>query len=111
MIDIIGVFKGYGFKGVTYRWGIKKLLRKIYKGLRKVVCIGVWYLVRVFYFVVRVGQFGYYYRIEINKKIYRIGRGIYIKDGKVVKNNVSTEYDFIDKVIIFMVSLFLLLIL
>lgn len=107
MIDVIGVIKGYGFKGVIYRWGIKKLFRKIYKGLRKVVCIGVWYLVRVLYSVVRVGQFGYYYRIEVNKKIYRIGRGIYIKDGKVIKNNVSIEYDLIDKFIIFMVSFFI----
>merc|ERR1712106_103414 len=36
MIDIIGVTKGHGFKGVTSRWGTKKLPRKTHKGLRKV---------------------------------------------------------------------------
>ena len=38
MIDVIGVTKGHGFKGVTSRWGTKKLPRKTHKGLRK-VCI------------------------------------------------------------------------
>merc|ERR1712141_949400 len=35
-IDIIGVTKGHGFKGVTSRWHTKKLPRKTHKGLRKV---------------------------------------------------------------------------
>ena len=38
MIDVIGVTKGHGFKGVTSRWHTKKLPRKTHKGLRK-VCI------------------------------------------------------------------------
>lgn len=99
MIDIIGVSKGHGFKGVTYRWGTKKLPRKTHKGLRKVACIGAWHPARVSYSVARAGQFGYHHRTEINKKIYRIGRGIHTKDGKVVKNNASTEYDLTDKAI------------
>ena len=36
MIDVIGVTKGHGFKGVTSRWHTKKLPRKTHKGLRKV---------------------------------------------------------------------------
>ena len=40
MIDIIGVTKGHGFKGVTSRWHTKKLPRKTHKGLRK-VCTNV----------------------------------------------------------------------
>lgn len=104
MIDIIGVSKGHGFKGVTYRWGTKKLPRKTHKGLRKVACIGAWHPARVSYSVARAGQFGYHHRTEINKKIYRIGRGIHTKDGKVVKNNASTEYDLTDKSITPMVS-------
>merc|ERR1712099_101562 len=39
MIDLIGVTKGKGFKGVTSRWHTKKLPRKTHKGLRKVACI------------------------------------------------------------------------
>merc|ERR1719350_1188633 len=40
MMDIVGVTKGHGFKGVTSRWHTKKLPRKTHKGLRKVACIG-----------------------------------------------------------------------
>lgn len=99
MIDAIGVTKGKGFKGVTSRWHCKKLPRKTHKGLRKVACIGAWHPSRVQFTVARAGQKGYHHRTEINKKIYRIGKGIHTKDGKVVKNNASTEYDTTDKAI------------
>lgn len=36
MIDVIGVTKGHGFKGIISRWHCKKLPRKTHKGLRKV---------------------------------------------------------------------------
>lgn len=36
MIDVIGVTKGRGVKGVTSRWHTTKLPRKTHKGLRKV---------------------------------------------------------------------------
>lgn len=97
MIDVIGVTKGKGFRGVTFRWGTKKLPRKTHKGLRKVACIGAWHPARVSFAVARAGQCGYHHRTEMNKKIYRIGTGIHTKDGKVVKNNASTEYDLSDK--------------
>merc|ERR1712179_455221 len=92
-IDIIGVTKGKGFKGVTSRWHCKKLPRKTHKGLRKVACIGAWHPSRVQFAVARAGQKGYHHRTEINKKIYRIGAGIHTVDGKLVKNNGSTEFD------------------
>jgi len=97
MIDVIGVTKGKGYKGVTSRWHTKKLPRKTHKGLRKVACIGAWHPSRVGFSVARGGQKGYHHRTEINKKIYRIGQGIHTKDGKVIKNNASTEYDITDK--------------
>ena len=75
MIDVIGVTKGHGFKGVTSRWHTKKLPRKTHEGLRKVACIGAWHPSRIQYTVPRAGQKGYHHRIEINKKIYRIGEG------------------------------------
>uniref|UniRef100_A0A7N8WVU2 60S ribosomal protein L3 n=1 Tax=Mastacembelus armatus TaxID=205130 RepID=A0A7N8WVU2_9TELE len=34
---------------------------------------------------------------QINKKIYKIGQGYHTKDGKLVKNNASTEYDLSNK--------------
>merc|ERR1711934_579046 len=98
-IDIIGVTKGHGFKGVTSRWHTKKLPRKTHKGLRKVACIGAWHPSRVQYSVARAGQKGYHHRTEINKKIYRIGLGIHTKDGKVEKNNTATEFDPTEKTI------------
>jgi large subunit ribosomal protein L3e len=99
MIDCIGVTKGKGLKGVVSRWHVKKLPRKTHKGLRKVACIGAWHPSRGQFSVARVGQKGYHHRVEINKKIYRIGKGIHTKDGKIVKNNAATEYDTTDKAI------------
>merc|ERR1712141_309078 len=97
MIDVIGVTKGHGFKGVTFRWGTKKLPRKTHKGLRKVACIGAWHPSRIQSTVPRAGQKGYHHRTEVNKKIYRMGAGYKMKDGKLVKNNAATEYDISDK--------------
>merc|ERR1712083_7682 len=64
MIDIIGVTKGKGMKGVTSRWHTKKLPRKTHKGLRKVACIGAWHPARVGFSVARAGQKGYHHRTE-----------------------------------------------
>merc|ERR1712119_198668 len=97
LIDIIGVTKGKGMKGVTSRWGTKKLPRKTHKGLRKVACIGAWHPSRVQFTVARAGQKGYHHRTERNKKIYRMGAGFAMKDGKLVKNNAATDYDLADK--------------
>merc|ERR1712088_98932 len=99
MIDCIGVTKGKGFKGVTSRWHTKKLPRKTHKGLRKVACIGAWHPARVGFSVARAGQKGYHHRTEINKKIYRMGKGVHQDGGKVVKNNASTDYDLTEKTI------------
>merc|ERR1711876_51566 len=97
MIDLVGVTKGKGFKGVTSRWHTKKLPRKTHKGLRKVACIGAWHPSRIQYTVARAGQKGYHHRTEINKKIYDIRDGFHMKDGKLVKNNAATDYDLADK--------------
>merc|ERR1712227_81726 len=59
MMDIIGVTKGHGFKGVTSRWHTKKLPRKTHKGLRKVACVGAWHPSRIQSTVPRAGQKGY----------------------------------------------------
>jgi len=95
MIDCIGVTKGRGFKGVVSRWHVRKLPRKTHKGLRKVACIGAWHPARIRFTVARAGQKGYHHRTEINKKIYRIGKGFHRdKDGQLVTpSNASTEFD------------------
>uniref|UniRef100_A0A8D2G2I1 Large ribosomal subunit protein uL3 n=1 Tax=Theropithecus gelada TaxID=9565 RepID=A0A8D2G2I1_THEGE len=83
MIDVIGVTKGKGYKGVTSRWHTKKLPCKTHRGLHKVACIGAWHPARVAFSVARVGQKGYHHCTEINKKIYKIGQGYLIKDGNI----------------------------
>merc|ERR1711994_408074 len=98
-IDVIGVTKGHGFKGVTSRWHTKKLPRKTHEGLRKVACIGAWHPSHIQFTVARAGQKGYHHRTEINKKIYDIRDGFHTKDGKLIKNNASTEYDMSEKTI------------
>lgn len=118
---------------MTSRWHTKKLPRKTHKGLRKVACIGAWHPARVGYTIARAGQKGYYHRTEINKKvsdqfpakpsielsliaeitfliffcpqIYRIGRGVHVQNGKVIRNNASTNYDTSQKTITPMVTL------
>jgi len=96
-IDVIGMTKGHGFEGVTKRWGTTKLPRKTHKGLRKVACIGAWHPARVSVAVPRAGQHGNYHRTEINKKIYRVGKGFYEENGKKITNNASTAYDLTQK--------------
>jgi len=90
MIDVMGITKGKGFEGVTTRWGVTRLPRKTHKGLRKVACIGAWHPARVSFTVARAGQNGYHHRVEINKKIYKLGAA---EDGK----SCMTESDLTEK--------------
>jgi len=97
MLDVIGASKGHGRKGVTARWHCKKLPRKTHKGLRKVACIGAWHPSRIQSTVARAGQKGYHHRTDVNKKVYRVGKAQHAKDGKLVKNTGSTDYDLTEK--------------
>ena len=90
MIDVIGVSKGHGYEGVTTRWGTSHLPRKTHRGLRKVACIGAWHPAKVQYSVARAGQNGYHHRTEMNKKVYKMGKG-------GVENNATTEFDLTEK--------------
>jgi large subunit ribosomal protein L3e len=93
MIDICGVTKGKGYTGVTARFGVRKLPRKTHRGLRKVGCIGAWHPARVSWTVARAGQSGYFHRTEMNKKVYRLGRGAV----HGVKNSAMTDFDLTEK--------------
>jgi large subunit ribosomal protein L3e len=94
MIDILGVTRGKGMQSTTKRFGTKRLPRKTHRGLRRVGCIGAWHPARVRFEVPRAGQLGYHHRTDINKKIYRIGKGIRYEGGK---NNATTESDLTEK--------------
>ncbi|CDI77864.1 60S ribosomal protein L3, putative [Eimeria acervulina] len=90
MLDVIGVTKGHGVKGVVSRFGVTRLPRKTHRGLRKVACIGAWHPARVQFQVPRHGQKGYFHRTEMNKKVYRIGVGSDPRNG-------STDADLTEK--------------
>uniref|UniRef100_A0A2K5Q2H3 60S ribosomal protein L3 n=1 Tax=Cebus imitator TaxID=2715852 RepID=A0A2K5Q2H3_CEBIM len=60
MINVIGVTKGKGYKGVA--------------------CVAAWHPARVAFSVAHAGQKVYHHHTEINKKIYKIGQGYLIKD-------------------------------
>jgi len=92
MIDVLGVTKGRGIDGVITRWGVSRLPRKTHRGLRKVACIGAWHPARVQFQVPRAGQNGYHHRVEINKKIYRMGE-------KDQENDATTDHDLTEKMI------------
>ena len=88
-IDVMGVTKGHGYTGVIKRFGVRHLPRKTHRGLRKVACIGAWHPARVQWTVARAGQYGFFKRTEVNKKIYRVGtEGL---------RNATTEYDITSK--------------
>jgi large subunit ribosomal protein L3e len=97
MIDTIAITKGKGYEGVTTRWGVTRLARKTHRGLRKVGCVGAWHPARVKFSVPRAGQNGYHHRTEMNKKIYRLGKGSKVmlddkKTGEYVAN-ANTDHD------------------
>jgi len=91
----LGVTKGKGFQGVIKRFGVKHLQKKSHRGYRKVGCVGAWHPSRIRWSVPRAGQLGYHHRTEMNKKIYRIGKGT--RGG--CNNNASTSADLTDKTI------------
>merc|ERR1712144_111527 len=94
MIDTHAITKGKGYEGVVTRWGVTRLPRKTHKGLRKVACIGSWHPSRVKFSVARAGQNGYHHRTEINKKVYRIAKGVRGADDKITNpSNATTDFD------------------
>lgn len=95
-IDSIGNTKGKGWEGVIHRYGAKRLQKKTHRGRRKIACIGPWNPKRISWAVGRGGQMGYHHRVEINKRIYRIGAAA--AEG-VVNETGSTSYDLTKKAI------------
>ncbi len=72
-IDTISVTKGKGFQGPMKRCGVRHLQKKSRKTVRGVGCLGPWHPSRVMYTIARAGQMGYHNRVEINKRLIKIG--------------------------------------
>ncbi|MHA1263822.1 MAG: 50S ribosomal protein L3 [Candidatus Helarchaeota archaeon] len=72
-IDISAVTKGKGFQGPMKKFGIKKLPRKSRKTVRGVGAIGPWKPSQTMWTIARSGQMGFHQRVELNKRILKIG--------------------------------------
>jgi large subunit ribosomal protein L3 len=72
-IDVSAVSKGKGFQGPMKKFGIKKLPRKSRKTVRGVGSIGLWTPARLMWTIPRSGQMGFHQRVEVNKRIMKIG--------------------------------------
>ena len=93
-IDTISVTKGKGFQGPIKRCGVRHLQKKSRKTVRGVGCLGPWHPSRVMYTVARAGQTGFHNRVELNKRLIKIGekgeeitpKGGFIRYG-IIKND------------------------
>ena len=88
MTEVIGATKGKDYKGVTSHWHTTKLPHKTHRGLCKGACTGAWHTTWVAFSEAWAGQKGYYHCTEINKKIYNMKQGYFIKEGILIKNNL-----------------------
>jgi len=78
-IDVASISKGKGHVGPVKRFGIRILARKSRKTKRGVGCIGAWPPMHVMSSVPAAGQLGFFQRVELNKRILKIG-----SDGKEI---------------------------
>lgn len=92
MIDVIGVTEGKGTEGSPATGTARSCPARPTEGC-KGVCIEAWPPAQVAFSVVQAGQQGYRHCTEINKKVYKSGQGYLIKDGKLMENSASTDYD------------------
>ena len=74
MIDTIGVTKGHGYQGVVTRCRATRLPCKTHRGLDKAAFFKAWHTACVSFIMARAGQRGYYHKVGMNKKVYKIGK-------------------------------------
>lgn len=93
-VDACGVTLGKGFQGPMKRYHVRHLQKKSRKTVRGIGCIGPWHPARVTYFVARAGQIGCHNRVEINKRLIKVGekgeeitpKGGFVRYG-IIKND------------------------
>jgi large subunit ribosomal protein L3 len=72
-IDISSVTKGKGFQGPVKKFHVKKLQRKSRKTVRGIGTLGPWKPARTLWLIPRSGQMGFHQRVELNKRIIKVG--------------------------------------
>ncbi|KAM7318639.1 hypothetical protein ACRRTK_021751 [Alexandromys fortis] len=97
MADVIGVTKGNSYKGVIVAGVQRNSLARPTGGCKRLPVLALGTLPEWPSLWLRLGRKATHHRTEINKKINKIGQGYLIKDGKLIKNNASTDYDLSDK--------------
>jgi len=75
LIDVAAITKGKGFEGPVKRWGVITLDAKHARSSkhRRVGTLGPWTPSKVRWTVPQAGQTGFHQRIELNKRIIKIG--------------------------------------
>ncbi len=79
IVDVGAVTKGKGWQGEIKRFGIARQRRKATGKIRHVGTLGPWHPHYVMYYVPRAGQTGFHNRVELNKQILVIDKGLPIK--------------------------------
>ncbi|MBI5635958.1 50S ribosomal protein L3 [Candidatus Micrarchaeota archaeon] len=88
-LDIIAVTKGHGWQGLVKRMGVALQPRKATKRRRHGGSLGGETQAKIMYTVPRAGQYGYFRRTELNKKVLTVSEKPFekpIKNFGVMKN-------------------------
>ena len=88
--------QGQRLQEVTSCWHANKLPCKTHQRLHQVAFFESYYPAWVTLSIALTGQKGYHHNTKINK-IYKINQGYFIKEGKLINNNASSDYDLSDK--------------
>ncbi len=72
-IDTASVTKGKGFQGPVKKFHVKKLQRKSRKTVRGIGTLGPWKPTRVLWLIAHAGQMGFHQRVELNKRVIKVG--------------------------------------
>ncbi|MCE3051110.1 60S ribosomal protein L3 [Datura stramonium] len=98
MIDIISFTEDKGYEGVVTHWGVTRLPRKTHTGLRILLVLVSGITVEFHLRWPVFGQNEYHHRIEMNKKVYKLGKGwtrVFMQPNQVCRRECHYSYGWI----------------
>lgn len=100
-IDTVSISKGKGWAGVIKRFKVARGYRKGTGKIRHVGVLGPWHPAKVMFTVPHSGHMGYNYRLEMNKRVLKIGTqadaaAINVKGGFINYGVVKNDYIILD---------------